>query len=597
VIYTIVTKPATRLEIVLGKVVAFARTSAVILLVMGVFSYAYLHVNAAQLASSVQARLRTLPPADPARPTLQQYAAGGLLNARSYVRPDAPKWGEAPPMQVYARAPQPTDKYRWIFGNNEQNVIAPFRLPEYVSSRDDSMLEIQVRLAVKQLRPLTRREIATDQRPDPEATTRATTRGVETRPGRPKVTVTLLNENANTAAVARELMDPLHPLDEAAMKRGDFRNAQSMPLERVGDMMEARVVVPPNVLTRIRNSIAADESGDRRLYVMVEGATLATQYGFGPDAVQVRATVNGPNGPINPPPVLPTVDAAGKPLPMAFRGRMSTANNQQLRGDDDAMEAPVGVFEFHDAPQPTGDDVGFEFRTRVERSGVDPSEVESNTRVEFSVRNRKTNFTSPSVELAADSEHPAMFRAPRQAVEGGEFDVLVQCHTPGHFVGVRPGSVAMVASSQSFAENLLKSLVILWMLSVLVVIVSIFCSTFVSWPIAVVLSLVILLGRWCVAQLGEQTSPGQIATELFGSGANNVGTRVFTDTVGALNKMLAILSKVLPNLDYFKVTSDIERGVTIPYRTVLEPLIVLGGYGVPILFLTYLFLRKKEVAP
>src|SRR3954469_21229826 len=35
VIYTIVTKPATRLEIVLGKTLGFARTSALILLVMG----------------------------------------------------------------------------------------------------------------------------------------------------------------------------------------------------------------------------------------------------------------------------------------------------------------------------------------------------------------------------------------------------------------------------------------------------------------------------------------------------------------------------------------------------------------------------------
>ena len=41
VIYTIVTKPATRLEIVLGKTLGFACTSAMILLVMGLFSYGY----------------------------------------------------------------------------------------------------------------------------------------------------------------------------------------------------------------------------------------------------------------------------------------------------------------------------------------------------------------------------------------------------------------------------------------------------------------------------------------------------------------------------------------------------------------------------
>src|SRR3954454_4038900 len=42
VIYTVVTKPTTRLEIVLGKVVGFARVSLVILLIMGLFTWGYL---------------------------------------------------------------------------------------------------------------------------------------------------------------------------------------------------------------------------------------------------------------------------------------------------------------------------------------------------------------------------------------------------------------------------------------------------------------------------------------------------------------------------------------------------------------------------
>src|SRR5687768_5261776 len=46
VIYTVVTKPTTRLEIVLGKVVGFARVSATILLIMGAFSWIYLRARA-----------------------------------------------------------------------------------------------------------------------------------------------------------------------------------------------------------------------------------------------------------------------------------------------------------------------------------------------------------------------------------------------------------------------------------------------------------------------------------------------------------------------------------------------------------------------
>src|SRR6185295_13534618 len=58
VIYTIVTKPTTRLEIVVGKVLGFARVSATILIIMGVFAFAYLHLRAWNLRRDITERLR-----------------------------------------------------------------------------------------------------------------------------------------------------------------------------------------------------------------------------------------------------------------------------------------------------------------------------------------------------------------------------------------------------------------------------------------------------------------------------------------------------------------------------------------------------------
>jgi hypothetical protein len=88
-----------------------------------------------------------------------------------------------------------------------------------------------------------------------------------------------------------------------------------------------------------------------------------------------------------------------------------------------------------------------------------------------------------------------------------------------------------------------------------------------------------------------------MATDFFGPSANAVGTRVFTDTVGALNKVLNLTAKVLPDVDQFRVTEDIERGVTITPRALLDPLLVILTFGLPMLILAYVFLRKKEVAP
>jgi hypothetical protein len=600
VIYTIVTKPATRLEIVLGKTVGFARTSAAILLVMGVFSYAYLQVNAAQLGSSIRSRLANLPQSDQSRDTLQHYATEGLLQARTYTFPSpGSAWGVPPGLQMYAKVPDPGDAYKWLFGNNEQNALFPFELPEDLLDHPDASLIFTLNIATNQPRPLTRREMESEV-PDPTATTRASTQGVKKYPGPPHVTATLLNENAYSTVAPGEMMDPLHQSEVKSTDPDAFKNANSIKLEPSGQkgVGQAIIVVPPKAVQDKVAKLPPAADGKRRIYLMVTGTTLATHYGYGPNAVGLSAQISDAAGKQMMVPIS-RKGADGKELLPTFRGRLTSTRNQQLRGDDDRADAPVAVFEFRQPGfNPGEDEVSFEFRTKVERtSDAQVGETDNVTRVEAVIHNRKTGFTSPPIEMTADSDRPTFFRAPRAAVEGGDFDLVLRSRTEGHFVGLRPSSVAVVSASQSFAFNLLKSLLILWMLSVLVVIISVFCSTFVSWPIAVVLTLVILLGRWCVTQLGDPASPQQMVTDIFGANANPVGARVFTDTVGALNKLLAITAKVLPDLDQFRVTEDIERGVSISTRCLLDPLMVLLTFGTLHLILAYLLVRKKEVAP
>src|SRR4051812_23714398 len=58
VIYTIVTKPTTRLEIVVGKVIGFAKVSLTILLIMGVFTWGYLGLRAWNMRREISQRLQ-----------------------------------------------------------------------------------------------------------------------------------------------------------------------------------------------------------------------------------------------------------------------------------------------------------------------------------------------------------------------------------------------------------------------------------------------------------------------------------------------------------------------------------------------------------
>jgi hypothetical protein len=441
--------------------------------------------------------------------------------------------------------------------------------------------------------------------PDPLATTRpAAAGGIEKRPGPARISVQVLSENGFNVLAPQEITDVRHDAEAVKGDPDSFINASSVILEPRGPqgIKLAMLAVRPKYMQEKLAQLPTAPDGKRRISLMITGVTLATRYGFGPDAVDVKAQVANPNPQPGQSPwidiPIPRKRADGAPLAPVFRGRLSSSRSQQVRGDSNPDEAAVAVYQFREKDfSVQGDQVPFELRTKVERSDVEASESENATTVEIVLRNKKSGKTLDPVRMTVDTDRPTFFRLPRAGVEGGEFDLQMRCLTRGHYLGLRPGSLAVVASNQSFAFNLLKSLFILWLLSVLVVIISIFCSTFVSWPIAVVLTLVLLLGRWCVTQLGEPASPQQMVTDFFGTSADPVISRVSTDTLGVLNKLLAFMAKVLPDVDQFRVTEEIERGVTIPRAHLVDPLRVLLFFGGPMLVAAYLFLRKKEVAP
>lgn len=605
VIYTIVTKPATRLEIILGKTIGFARTSAMILLVMGLFTYLYLHINAAQLASSARNRLDTLPPGDLSRDTLQNYVSDGLLRARDYNRAAA--------LNIFAQVPTPADPYRWTMGNGEQDVIYPFVLPAsaFQGARDDAQLVFTLELAIRQL-AMSRSELEeSQQEPPPPAATAPSTRPAtgsadprKTSPP-PMVSVSLLDPDRFTIVSAGELIDQMHiqqSRDPENLKNTQYLALEENKLAPAGRRV-AIVVAPPKAIYERLKKIPPDDNGDRRFYLMVHCLSPGTRYGFAKDSVTGLLQLYDASGqPLQAMHKLTSKDAAGKPATPepTFRGRLSQTYNQQLRGDADPEHAPVAIYHFRGAQTANspsgGDNASFEFRVKIERSPNEAGDSDAATQVQVRVVNARTGFAAPPVNVYPESDRPIFFSVPRQAVADGDFDVQVRTRTQGHYVGLRNASLVSVAASRSFALNLLKSLLVLWMLAILVAVIAIFCSTFVSWPIAVVLTLLILLGRWAVTQIGE-SSPQQIFTEFFGSNTGAVGAKLFTETYRGLSSALGAVARILPDMTRFSVTEDIARGQNMTFRVLLDGLGVLGAFAIPLLVLGYMFFKRKEVAP
>ena len=341
-----------------------------------------------------------------------------------------------------------------------------------------------------------------------------------------------------------------------------------------------------------------------RVYVHITGMSADVEYFVDPSVAPpvMMKTVEI----VNNQPTVTDIPQARDPqhadaaAPILFQTRTVTAG-QQLRGGADHI--PVAIYQFRDVGFSAGADnqAPFELHVGVERSGAEdqPEETsEQPTRVAVRIRNGANGQTSAETVVQPESNHTLLFTMPASAVTGGNFDVLVRCLTPGDFLGLQSKSLVLITSRQFFVWNLFKSMLILWLMAILITTVSIFASTFLSWPIAVVLTIVILLGHWGVEQLGDATAPGIGSQVVNDFGLKNAAkAEAVRATVERLSSFLNFISTVLPDISKFSAVEDIERGIAIPSDKMRDAAGVALGFSLPLVLLAYVVLKNKEVAP
>lgn len=585
VIFTVVTKPTTRLEIVLGKIVGFAKVSAILLLIMGLFTWGYVQFRAWNMRREIVALLAEHKSEEANQSSLRHYAEAGLLSAKKYELPDD--------LQTLALVPEPGDDKRWVFGSGEQDILIPFDIQpsdligpgaDAINAEQGAVIVANLDYVQRELTPEEAKQAAdeggdftgiatTTQGPLAPSATQQTPQ----RPP-PKVSIQFLDKNKNSLVTTQAV-----------------NGGKPITFPPKGQPIEARLA--GNALGTLAQA--------GRFYVQIIGLSPGTKYGIkltdkpeeAPVVILIPGTTPGQHGLIAPAMHVP---AAGSQEAMAvqFRGRLG-ADGQQLRGGEDG-KVPTAVYSFRNAEVNARADgtVPFEFTTGIEKSGDEPTDVDVLTQITVTVVDAKTGKANPPITLNPESNRTSYFTVPAAWLDGGDFDVIVRDLTPGHWAGVHSDSLAMVVQDQPFAFNLFKSLLVMWLLSMLVIVISIFASTFLSWPIAIVLTLVILLGKWGVDQLGDATGSGignTVATDL---GFRDPSTaKVVSTSVEGLNKFLNTVSSVLPDISAFGGAESVERGISIPPQDVYNALVVLIAFGIPLTALSYVFLKNKEVAP
>lgn len=622
VIYTIVTKPTTRLEIVLGKVIGFAGVSAAILLIMGLFTWGYLHLRSQLLMSDVRAALESGRYEKSSEETLRHYARSGLLETRELAWPAS--------LEVYSRPPVDPN-VRWTRGGEGQFFMVYFSLPK--SEIEKIVSTVLTQWPASQAQPALQSEDKLVELMQ-EAVRVRVTMPVAHQVLTPEEVAELADlprEAGGTTAIGPALPSTQPTTNPAELPplipqlNVGFTTWEGQPLGQQQEQSQSVAATPldspPTVgkpairtfhsklpLAAVRHFFSADDKGRYRVAIEVSPATPTLEYGVTPYSVELY--VSAFNKPLDA--VMNFVpndrDGDGKPEMPKVQSRLGRFG-MQIAGkpEGSSSEASLAVYRFAKTPVPDAIDglVPLQMNVAVERAG-DLLDSGQNTlsRASVEVRNLKSGEVSQPEFFVPETSRLSYVYVPAKYFDGGDFEVFVRGRTEGQWLGMRSPeaktpSVALVTNNSHFALNLFKSLFILWLMSLLAVTIAVFCSTFLSWPIAIMLTLLILFGGWGVQQLGDALAPGSernVAGDIF-KVRDPAKAEAITTFMGGLSASLRAMAQVLPNVSHFPVIEDIERGVSISGSKVWSASTTAFGYGIPLMLLTYLVLRKKEVAP
>lgn len=562
VIYTIVTKPTTRLEIVLGKIVGFAGISLTVLVTMGLFTWLFLQAISFSYQRDIAAKLETGNYLTFQKSSLEHYQRFGLLTAKRVEN--------AVQVSVVSSISRDEDPFKWAPFGMRGEVLVPVdvnraALQPILESPDNDPTPPRLVLEVT----ATHRAITGFRQEDPAARPFIAPFIDQGNDGqRGSLRVSIMSERAEAMIDASQITGVGKVLADSGTST-------------------VRMEVPKVLVPQIFNQ--------RRISIQILGEQPGREFGFGPRVV--RMFVLHPDG--------REVDLS-VPADRLFPDRQATIlrgrqgrGGQQIDGAADGT-GTIGYYRFRDVNITTTDEnVGVEIRVAIERSGFDVEEDDIDTRMQLTVYNRRNpTEIAAQVTVIPESNRVLFTSIPAAALEGGNFDIAVRSMTNGHWITANGLDLLIVSGRQPFAFNLAKSLLVMWMMSLLIIITSIFCSTFLSWPIATVLTLVILLGRWVVVQLGDSLSSGmgnQVATSM---GLRDAAvSRAVAQSVDGLTEMLRIVASVLPDISRFASIEDIERGMLVPANVLVESGGVLLMFGLPLVALAYIFFRYKEVAP
>jgi ABC-type transport system involved in multi-copper enzyme maturation permease subunit len=189
--------------------------------------------------------------------------------------------------------------------------------------------------------------------------------------------------------------------------------------------------------------------------------------------------------------------------------------------------------------------------------------------------------------------------------------IHVRCEDPTQYLGVAKHDLYLLSDERSFEVNFLKGAIGLWCQFVLVIVVAVALSTYLSGIISFIVAMLLYFSGWIVDFIravaegrAEGGGPLEATMRLF-RGANLMSPLEQTTTTRALLALdvvfrifLRPLLLIIPDVSRFDLRNYVAEGFDIPFTSQLLPdnIVPLLGYVIPWLVLAFYLMRSREIA-
>ena len=203
--------------------------------------------------------------------------------------------------------------------------------------------------------------------------------------------------------------------------------------------------------------------------------------------------------------------------------------------------------------------------------------------------------------MEASQNKPLLLRLNGKSLDGSEeLTIVVSPENSGDFIGIRADSLRIFWGGKGFGCNYLKGLTIISTQFLLIVVIAVLGSTFLSLPVNILFCLfVFFCGNITDFMRDLSTVINVIETrehdhEISGVMRESNVYLVYLNNI--IKKPILLLSYILPDFRYFSVGKYFVDGINIPCKRIFM------GFGYAILYalvclpISFLVFKRKEIA-